>query len=278
MNSSSDMPLAEPGSSIACLIIKTGRSDCYAHFYPALYQLTLVKSGIEEKIDLGYSGSRLLERLLQEPGEVVSREELMSHAWADRVVGQGSLNQQIYTLRQVLGDEKNREIIQTLPRRGYLLNPNHLVYPPNIDDIGEVAEPAEPMPSQPAFLRRHGRQRASWIILLSLFSVLGLGQFLYLYQISQPQDLHSSEMNLGTLNVRYVDQQPQRLQQLILQTHGLTSRLNALASKPTQLVLSLRGDFYELLCLQNNGSVRSLMLHASQLNQVADAQLSRCLP
>ena len=80
MNSSSDTPLAEPGSNIACLIIKTGRSDCYAHFYPALYQLTLVRGGIEEKIDLGYSGSRLLERLLQEPGEVVSRDELMNHA------------------------------------------------------------------------------------------------------------------------------------------------------------------------------------------------------
>lgn len=108
MNSSSETPLAEPGSTVACLIIRTGRSDCYAHFYPALYQLTLIKSGIEEKIDLGYSGSRLLERLLQEPGEVVSRDELMNHAWADRVVGQGSLNQQIYTLRQILSDEKSR--------------------------------------------------------------------------------------------------------------------------------------------------------------------------
>src|SRR5690606_8262474 len=128
----------EPESSITCLIIKTGRNDCYAHFYPALYQLTLVRSGIEEKIDLGYSGSRLLERLVQEPGEVVSREELMNHAWADRVVGQGSLKQQINTERQVLGDEKSREIIQTLPRRGYLLNPCYLVYPPSIEDIGAV--------------------------------------------------------------------------------------------------------------------------------------------
>ncbi|HEY1028109.1 MAG TPA: winged helix-turn-helix domain-containing protein [Pseudomonas sp.] len=277
MNSSSDMPLAEPGSSIVRLIIKTGRSDCYAHFYPALYQLTLVKGGGEEKIDLGYSGSRLLERLLQKPGEVVSREELMSHAWADRVVGQGSLNQQIYTLRQVLGDEKNREIIQTLPRRGYLLNPNHLVYPSNIENIGEVTEQTEPTAPQPAFLRRHGSQRASWVILLSFFSLLGIGQFLFLYQISQPEDLHSSEMNLGMLNVRYIDQQPERLQQLILQTHGLTSRLTALASRPTHLALSLRGGFYELLCLQGNGTVRSLMLHESQLNQVADAQLLRCL-
>ncbi|ERH53998.1 winged helix-turn-helix domain-containing protein [Pseudomonas sp. MDMC216] len=278
MNTSPETPLAEPESNIACLIIRTGRSDCYAHFYPALYQLTLVKSGIEEKIDLGYSGSRLLERLLREPGEVVSREELMSHAWADRVVGQGSLNQQIYTLRQVLGDEKSREIIQTLPRRGYLLNPNYLVYPPSIDDIGAVSEALDTPTPQPAFLRHHSRQRASWLLLLSLFSIIGIALFTALYTISQPKDLHSSEMNLGSLQVRYIDQDPQRLQQLILQTHGLTSRLTVLASKPANLILSLRGGFYELLCLQVNGGARSLMLHESQLNQVADAQLSRCLP
>lgn len=106
--------------------IKTGNTDCLAFFYPSLYQLSLFKAGTEEKIDLGFSGSRLLERLLQTPGEVIAREELMSHAWADRVVGQGSLNQQIYTLRQILGDEKEREIIQTLPRRGYMLNPKYI--------------------------------------------------------------------------------------------------------------------------------------------------------
>lgn len=278
MNSSSDTPLAEPGNNIACLIIKTGRNDCYAHFYPALYQLTLVKSGIEEKIDLGYSGSRLLERLLQEPGEVVSRDELMNHAWADRIVGQGSLNQQIYTLRQVLGDEKSREIIQTLPRRGYLLNPNYLVYPPSIDDIGAVSDPLDTQPAQPAFLRRHSRQRASWLILLSFFSIIGIALFATLYTISQPKNLRSSEMSLGSLHVHYIDQDSQRLQQLILQTHGLTSRLAVLASKPANLVLRLHGGFYELLCLQPNGSARSLMLHESQLSQVADAQLSRCLP
>lgn len=278
MTSSSDTPLAEPGSTITCLIIKTGRNDCYAHFYPALYQLTLVKSGIEEKIDLGYSGSRLLERLLQEPGEVVSREELMSHAWADRVVGQGSLNQQIYTLRQVLGDEKSREIIQTLPRRGYLLNPNYLVYPPSIEDIGEVSEPTEVPATEPRFLHRHGRKRAFWVILLCCFGLLGIALFTTLYAISQPEDLHSSEMNLGPLNVRYIDQDPQHLQQLILQTHGLTGRLTVLANAPAHLVLRLRGGFYELICLQPNGGARSLMLHESQLNQVADAQLRRCLP
>lgn len=106
--------------------IKTGRPGGHARFDAQLYQLTLCDGEQTRQVPLGFSGSRLLERLLQQPGQVVSRDELLSHAWAERVVGQGSLNQQIYTLRQLLGDEKQRRIIQTLPRRGYLLNPQAL--------------------------------------------------------------------------------------------------------------------------------------------------------
>ncbi|MET1076701.1 MAG: winged helix-turn-helix domain-containing protein [Pseudomonas sp.] len=112
-------------SGVPCLPLKTGHPDCRVYFYPTRFQLQL--DGDEERIELGYSGSRLLERLLQTPGEVVSREELLQFAWADRVVSQGSLNQQVYVLRQVLGDEKARQIIQTLPRRGYLFNPDYLL-------------------------------------------------------------------------------------------------------------------------------------------------------
>ena len=265
---------AEPGSSIGCLIIRTGRNDCYAHFYPALYQITRIKSGVEEKIDLGYSGSRLLERLLQTPGAVVSREELMNHAWADRVVGQGSLNQQIYTLRQVLGDEKNREIIQTLPRRGYLLNPSYLTRPSSNDGL---SEPTAQQPVNSAALAETKRERAFWLSLVTVLCLTFAGLFAYFYQTSQPVNLYSSEMTQGKLKVRYLDQDSQGLQQLILHTHELTSRLATLAERPSSLVLSLRGGFYELLCEQRGGGVRSLMLHESQLAHVADAQLHRCL-
>ncbi|RZA19443.1 MAG: hypothetical protein EOP02_18990, partial [Proteobacteria bacterium] len=112
--------------SISYPRIKTSRPGSHAHFDAELYQLTLCDGEQKRRVPLGFSGSRLLERLLQQPGQVVSRDELLSHAWAERVVGQGSLNQQIYTLRQLLGDEKERWIIQTLPRRGYLLNPQAL--------------------------------------------------------------------------------------------------------------------------------------------------------
>src|SRR5690606_15980385 len=104
--SNNDKPLLEPGAPVDCYILQTGNPDRQAYFYPAMYQLCIREGGAEEKVDLRYSGSRLLERLLQTPGELVYRDELLAHAWTGRVVSQGSLNQQIYTLRQVLGDEK----------------------------------------------------------------------------------------------------------------------------------------------------------------------------
>ena len=104
--------------------LRTGQGEGHLLFQARQFQLRQAGSG--QRIELGYAGSRVLERLLRSPGEVVSREELLEYGWTDRVVSQGSLNQQIYVLRQILGDEKGRQIIQTLPRRGYLFNPEFI--------------------------------------------------------------------------------------------------------------------------------------------------------
>lgn len=271
---------AVPGPNSSCLVIKTGRIDCHANFYPALYQLTLVKAGSEEKVDLGYSGSRLLERLLRTPGEVVAREELMNHAWSDRVVGQGSLNQQVYTLRQVLADERTREIIQTLPRRGYLFNPNYLMDTPDLADDGddEADDDGTPTPTerQPSPHHRHVGQ-TSLAMLVGLV-LLGLGLLGYAYQANSPTRLLASELNIGKASVAYLGEDKHVLQQLILRTHGLSSRMAGLADQPVELILGMASGFYEVLCLQPGGGVRSLLLHESQLGSLADEQLRRCLP
>lgn len=266
------------GLNNACLTIKTGRIDCLARFYPALYQLTLVKAGSEEKIDLGFSGSRLLERLLRSPGEVVAREELMNHAWSDRVVGQGSLNQQVYTLRQVLADEKTREIIQTLPRRGYLFNPNYLIDTPSLADTDEANNDGTPTPAdRPSTTHRRHVGHTSLAILAGL-ALLSLGLLGYVYPTNSPARLVSSELNIGTLSLAYLSEDKQALQQLIMRTHSLSSRMARLADKPVELILGMTSGFYEVLCLQPGGSVRSLMAHESQLGSLADEQLRRCLP
>lgn len=128
MNSPSKSSTSHEASPLpARLLLKTGSDERTICFYPSLFQLIIESNGVAERVDLGYAGSRLLERLLRDPGEVVPREDLMGFAWPDRVVGQGSLNQQIYSLRQIFCDEKGRDIIQTLPRRGYQFNPNYVI-------------------------------------------------------------------------------------------------------------------------------------------------------
>src|SRR5579863_4558944 len=65
---------------------------------------------------------KLLEILLEHPGEVVTREELRSRVWPNESFGDfdQALNIAIGKLRSALGDSaENARFIETLPKRGY---------------------------------------------------------------------------------------------------------------------------------------------------------------
>jgi TolB-like protein/DNA-binding winged helix-turn-helix (wHTH) protein/Tfp pilus assembly protein PilF len=65
---------------------------------------------------------KLLETLLERPGEVVAREELRSRIWPNENFGDfdQALNIAIAKLRSALGDSaENPRFIETLPKRGY---------------------------------------------------------------------------------------------------------------------------------------------------------------
>jgi TolB-like protein/DNA-binding winged helix-turn-helix (wHTH) protein/Flp pilus assembly protein TadD len=65
---------------------------------------------------------KLLEVLLERPGEVVTREELRSRVWPDESFGDfdQAVNIAIAKLRSALGDSaENPRYIETLPKRGY---------------------------------------------------------------------------------------------------------------------------------------------------------------
>jgi DNA-binding winged helix-turn-helix (wHTH) protein/TolB-like protein/Tfp pilus assembly protein PilF len=64
----------------------------------------------------------VLLHLANRPGQVVSRETLLSDVWPGVVVGDDSLTQVIIKLRKVLGDDPDRPTyIQTVTKRGYRL-------------------------------------------------------------------------------------------------------------------------------------------------------------
>src|SRR6201998_3517115 len=80
----------------------------------------LRKAGI--KIKVQHQPLKLLEILLEHPGEIVTREELRSRIWPQESFGDfdQAVNVAIAKLRGALGDSaENSRYIETLPRRGY---------------------------------------------------------------------------------------------------------------------------------------------------------------
>jgi DNA-binding winged helix-turn-helix (wHTH) protein len=80
----------------------------------------LRKSGIRIKVQ--QQPLRLLEILLERPGEIVTREELRSRMWPNDSFGDfdQAVNVAVAKLRTALGDTSdNPRFVESLPRRGY---------------------------------------------------------------------------------------------------------------------------------------------------------------
>ena len=80
----------------------------------------LLKHGKKIKVQL--QPMQVLAALLEQPGEIVTREELRKRIWPEDtfVDFEHSLNTAIKKLRQALGDRASKsKYIETLPRRGY---------------------------------------------------------------------------------------------------------------------------------------------------------------
>jgi Tol biopolymer transport system component/DNA-binding winged helix-turn-helix (wHTH) protein len=79
----------------------------------------LRKSGV--RLKLSDQPFQALAILLEQPGQVVTREELQKRLWPDTFVDvDHNLNTAINKIREVLGDvAENPRFVETLPRRGY---------------------------------------------------------------------------------------------------------------------------------------------------------------
>ena len=76
----------------------------------------------------------LLQLLAEQPGRVVSRDDIMLRLWPQTVVGDDTLARIVSKLRKALGDDgKQQQFIETLPKRGY-----RLVAPVRLDPESQV--------------------------------------------------------------------------------------------------------------------------------------------
>ena len=82
------------------------------------------KYGAEAPVEIGSRALDVLGVLLQRPGDLVSRNEIMATAWAGTAVEDNNLTIQIASLRRVLDrDDAQSSCIQTVPGRGYRFVP-----------------------------------------------------------------------------------------------------------------------------------------------------------
>src|SRR5258708_3745188 len=149
------------------------------------------------KIKLQEQPCRILSILLEQRGEVVTREELRKRLWSDDtfVDFDHSLNTAIMRLREALSDSSdNPRFIETLPRHGYrFIAPVEEVASPEQDKLHDAASApeqelptsvAEPEPLSPRatgqLIPRSNRKRIDLRRTLVLGGLLGLAAVIVL--------------------------------------------------------------------------------------------------
>jgi Tol biopolymer transport system component/DNA-binding winged helix-turn-helix (wHTH) protein len=100
-------------------LVRTPRLVRFGAFEVDLRAGELHKDGA--KLKLTGQPFHVLTILLEQPGEVVTRDELQKRLWPDTFVDvDHNLNSAINKIREVLGDSAERpRFLETLPRRGY---------------------------------------------------------------------------------------------------------------------------------------------------------------
>lgn len=71
-------------------------------------------------IELEPRASDLLHYLIENPGRIISRDELCEHLWDGRIVSDAAISTQIRAVRKALNDDREQQrFIRTHPRRGF---------------------------------------------------------------------------------------------------------------------------------------------------------------
>ncbi len=119
-------------------------------------------------------GPKVVETLLaliEHPGEVLSKTELLDRVWPEGFVEEANLAQNIYVIRKTLRTHWERRAIETVPRRGYRFVERVEV------SASDVPHVAEPMPSAASRAPRYRRFAFAGGVaaIFALAIVVGLG-------------------------------------------------------------------------------------------------------
>ncbi len=115
----------------------------------------VLKSG--EEIKLRPKVYESLKYLVERPGQLVGKQELMQAMWPDSVVTDDSLVQCMVELRRALND-RSQQLFKTVPRRGYVFTAEVIRCAPNRAPLSE-SDPVELSNGHEAISRKIAHKR-----------------------------------------------------------------------------------------------------------------------
>lgn len=248
--------------------------------------------GEPRALTLSYSESRLLQLLLDKPGETRSRNEIMEYAWDNRVVAAGSLNQAIFTLRNLIEDGTDHELLQTVPRRGYRFNAQHVVDEStlapvaSVDEVATVEAPAPApelladLPSTASAHRLADLLRSPKLLVPAYASMFCLLALVALYRLGifdeAASELVVEEVVAGPMTYHFIGDSAEENAR-IRETFkvAVETREEGLAG---HIWINRSNRLYDLACVRADGTTENLIFLED--NKMANLQLEmvrRCM-
>lgn len=146
------------------------KADSHASLRFGTYEVDLATEEVSRRgVPLNLNGKpfQILAMLLEQPGKIVTREELQQRLWPDGtfVDFDRNLNTAVKKLRQALGDSAETPVfIETLPRRGY-----RFIAPVSVAGNGVPAgisstDESGPVEATEVPATHRGSTRVAWIV------------------------------------------------------------------------------------------------------------------
>lgn len=204
-----------------------------------------------EPLNLPLKQIEMLCVLTEKSGEVVTKDELMKKVWADSFVEESNLSRHIYILRKTFKDfGEARELIQTVPRRGYRftgeireIQNGELVIEKHTQTrtLIEIEEEVEKSREDEAQKTRLSKISFSPLLVFS-FSIILLGTIAFLaYQYNQAKTSASELKSIAVLPFKAIDAAKENERQGLGLADILITRLSRIKQinvRPTSAVLA----------------------------------------
>lgn len=259
------------------------------YFDPYIQRLTIHKNSAYEFVDLGFTHSRILELLINRSDTIVARDEIFEFAWSGRVVGQNSLNQAIARLRQLLGDDEKRQIIQTVPRYGYRLSSAFVSLTVELQGSESIESDIESPVVHivaPVAVAEKNPARLVWLCNVRLLRMCLCGLIVLLalsllwrvdWGLLAQSEVVTLSRQVGEQQQFFVAANVQDLTSLQEEVSSVSQRFQSLAKSPSVVIFTKMHSFYSFVCIGSHGDSDFILAHRSKLSALTDMQLEACI-